>query len=171
MINNHMTLEEMKFKYGDGIYILDNYSNNSKVRKFNVVKITDVVYTEPTDLIYQLDENSVYYNGTQRDYITRYKKFVSWLKENEGKQFVAFIDTADIEDTKFNLPQFNAYLGFGLNHYGDSPLKNYFLTDYKLIDLPKFDNIKTEYEWLRVLIMSFNYYILSEVDYQGRYAL
>lgn len=171
MVNNYQTQDEMKFKYGDKIYMLGEYINNSRIRKFNIVKITDVVYSEPANLVYRLDENSPYYSDNQRDYIIRYKKFINWLKENEGKQFVALIDTIDIEESKFDLPQFNAYLGFGLPHYNCRPLKHYFLTDYQLIDLPKFDNIKTEYEWLRALIICLNYYILSEVDYEGKYVL
>lgn len=139
--------------------------------RFYLVTISDKPnYDE--NMLDSLNPDDAIYEIEQADYIRRYQKFVKFLKENEGKQFIGVIPSYVINGSCLKTTGFitvfrnDFYFDRAIGSRGVNAVS--FLTDYELIPIDSNNSPIKLRRILESIVISRAYKPLFEHDYQGR---
>lgn len=124
------------------------------------------------NILDSLNPDDAIYEREQADYIRRYQKFVQFLKDNKGKQFIGVIPSyvtngSHLRTTGFiSIYRSDFYFDRAIGSRGVNAVS--FLTDYELIPIKANSSPVSLKRILESIVISRAYKPLFEQNYQGR---
>lgn len=165
---------KIEIKFGCEILLdsieIPNEDYGTYHRFYLVTIINEPNYDE--NILDSLNPDDAIYEREQADYIRRYQKFVKFLKENEGKQFIGVIPSYVMNGNHLRTTGFiticrsDFYFDRAIGSRGANAVS--FLTDYELIPIDSNSSPVKLKRILESIIISRMYKPLFEHDYQGR---